>query len=58
MIKFRVVIAHGTELPGQADTIPRIGEQILMTVANERSRMTIYNVVWDLDARTVKVFVR
>lgn len=57
-MKFKVVIAHGVELPSQADSVPRIGEEILMTVVGERGRMTVYNVVWDLDAKTVKVFVR
>lgn len=57
-MKFRVVIAHGVEMPGQADTVPRIGEEIMMTVVGERGRMTVYNVIWDLDTKIVRVYVR
>lgn len=58
MIKFKVVTAHGVEKPAYAETVPRIGEQILMTDSGERVRVEVYNVLHDLDQKSTKVFVR
>jgi len=57
-MKFKIVTAHSMEKPAQADTIPRIGEEIMMTDVGERIRVTVYNVIYDLDAKTTKVYVR
>lgn len=58
MIKFKIIGANGTEKAGYADTIPRVGEEILMTEDRERIRVTVYNVLYDLDDKTTRVFVR
>ncbi len=58
MIKFKVVTAHSMEKPAYAETIPRIGEELFMTERGERIRVTVYNVLHDLDQKSTKVFVR
>lgn len=65
MIKFLVVIGQKTELPATAEILPRVGEDIMMTVVGTRGRLTVYQITHDLDKQhpemdysAIKVYVR